>query len=133
MRFFLTLAILLGLMTGALAQEVSPQMAHFNRHLLAYNANEAEKYAAFFHPDIEVYNYPERVLTSGRNALLQSTSNTFERHRPGSIVLETIEHKNKIITHERASFTVEGIRRTAEIVKIYEFEDGLIRRMTFME
>lgn len=133
MRFYLTLAILLGLITGALAEEVSPQMAHFNRHILAYNANDAEQYANFFHPDIEVYNYPDRVLTSGRNALLQSTSKTFERHRPGSVVLESIEFKNKIITRERASFTVENTRRTAEIVKIYDFEDGLIRRMTFME
>lgn len=133
MRVYLTLAILLGLMASALAEDVSPQMAHFNRHILAYNANDAEAYAAFFHPDIEVYDYPERVLTAGRKALLQSTGKTFERHRPGSIVLETIEFKNRIITHERASFTVEGTRRTTEIVKIYEFEDGLIRRMTFMD
>jgi len=132
-RFCLTLTILLALAFSALATEVSPQMAHFNRHLLAYNANKAEDYASFFHPDIEVYNYPDRVLTAGRGALLQSTSKTFERHRSGSVVLQSIEHNNKIVTHERASFSVEGIRRSTNIVKIYEFEDGLIRRMTFME
>src|SRR5690606_34125138 len=106
---------------------------HINRHILAYNDNNAEAYGAFFHEDIEVYNFPAQVLTSGRKALIQSSSQTFTDHQPGSVILNSIELKDKVITHERASYTVKGVRRTVEIVKIYQFQNGLIRRMTFLD
>lgn len=133
MRYLFVLLLLFTLASGAHAADVSDKIEHINRHILAYNDNDAEAYAAFFHEDIEVYNFPAQVLTSGRNALIQSSGKTFKDHQPGSVIINTIELKDKVITHERASFTVKGVRRTVEIVKIYQFQNGLIRRMTFLD
>jgi len=133
MRYLLTLVMLSLLPLWAGAADNNPMLEHINRHILAYNANNAEAYADFFHPDIEVYNYPQSVLTSGRSALIQSTQRTFSEHSPGTILLNSMLLKDKVVTLERASFTLAGVRRNTELVKIYQFQDGLIRRMTFMD
>ena len=133
MRYLLTVVILSLLPLWAGAADNNAMLDHINRHILAYNANNAEAYDEFFHPDIEVYNYRQSVITAGRSALIQSTQRTFKEHSPGTVLLNSMVLKDKVVTLERASFTLSGIRRTTELVKIYHFQDGLIRRMTVMD
>ncbi|UTF58852.1 nuclear transport factor 2 family protein [Gilvimarinus sp. DA14] len=98
----------------------------------AYNLHDADKYASYFHDDIEVYNYPDTPVTSGKGALIATTSRTFAQHEPTSEILKVIELNDKVITLERASYKVKGTRQQMDVVKIYQFQGGLIRRMTFM-
>ncbi|MDO3388666.1 nuclear transport factor 2 family protein [Gilvimarinus sp. SDUM040013] len=98
----------------------------------AYNEHDVEKYASYFHPDIEVYNYPDTPLTAGRLSLIDTTTDNFSARSPTSEILNTIEINNKVITHELATFKVNGQRQNVAVVKIYEFKNGLIRRMTFL-
>ncbi len=99
----------------------------------AYNSHDAEHYASFFHDDIEVYNYPDSPMTSGKGALIEATTSTFAKHKPTSEILNTIELNDKVITLERATFKVQNTRQEMEVVKIYQFQSGKIRRMTFMK
>lgn len=98
----------------------------------AYNRHDIEDYASHFHEDIEVYNYPDAPITSGRLSLINTTQKTFAERSPSTEILNSIEINNKIITHEMASFMLHGYRQEIAVVKIYEFKDGLIRRMTFL-
>lgn len=98
----------------------------------AYNSNDADKYASYFHDDIEVYNYPDTPITAGKGALIETTRKTFADHSPSSRIVKVIDLNDKVITLERASFKVKDTRQELDVIKIYQFQGGLIRRMTFM-
>ncbi|MDO6747987.1 nuclear transport factor 2 family protein [Gilvimarinus sp. 1_MG-2023] len=98
----------------------------------AYNAHDVEEYASYFHADIEVYNYPDSPITTGHGSLITTTKSTFADRSPKTEIINTIEINNKVIAHEMASFVVKGYRQSIPVVKIYEFKNGLIRRMTFL-
>ncbi|WP_020207521.1 nuclear transport factor 2 family protein [Gilvimarinus chinensis] len=123
------IAVVLSLISGwAVAQhsiQVEDQVA-------AYNLHDPEKYASYFHDDIEVYNFPDSPMTAGKGALIQATSRTFAQHKPTSEIVKLIELNDKVITLERATYKVKGARQQMDVIKIYQFQSGLIRRMTFM-
>ncbi|BFM22351.1 nuclear transport factor 2 family protein [Gilvimarinus japonicus] len=98
----------------------------------AYNNHDVDAYSGYFHPDIEVYNYPDHPITAGHGALVEATSKTFKERKPQAVVENIMVLGDKAVTLEKASFNAGGMRRTAKIIKIYQFQDGLIRRMTFM-
>lgn len=114
------------------AAPTSKQLSMVDLQLIAYNNNNVEAYAKYFHDDIEVYNYPRQVISSSKGALIESITKTFAERNPHAGVISSIEINDKVITHEKGVYTIRGIRRTISIVKIYQFEDGLIRRMTFL-
>ncbi|WP_049723180.1 nuclear transport factor 2 family protein [Gilvimarinus polysaccharolyticus] len=98
----------------------------------AYNQHDIDTYAEYFHPDVEVYNYPDHPITASRGALIETTLKTFKERKPQTVVETTMVLKDKVVTLEQISFNVAGVRQTAKIIKIYQFQNGLIRRMTFM-
>ncbi len=132
MRVLLLSCLLFSLCHGATAVQQTKQASIIDMQTMAYNANNAESYARSFHDDIEVYSYPYKVLTSSKGALIESIRKTFKARKPHAGIVSVIEVNNKIITHEKVVYTIQGVRRTSHIAKIYEFEDGLIRRMTFI-
>ena len=130
-KLFIFLCALL-LTLSVSAAETGQWTDLIDQQISAYNSNDADAYAAFFHEDIEVYNYPDQAITAGRGALVESTRKTFRDHKPASVILNRMALNDRVVTLERASYALAGTRRTTEVIKIYQFKDGLIRRMTFM-
>lgn len=102
------------------------------RQMIAYNNHDVETYASFFHDDIEVYNYPDTPLTASKGALINTTSANFSERFPRAELLSSMEINNKVITLEKTQVKLGNARQQFEVVKIYEFSQGKIRRMTFL-
>lgn len=110
----------------------APLEALVERQARAYNSHDVAAYAAYFHPDIEVYNFPDHPITASKGALIEATGKTFKAHKPHTQIENSMLLGDKVVTLEQASFSAGGTRQSAKIIKIYQFQDGLIRRMTFM-
>lgn len=121
--------VLLWLSSNALG---APLETLIEQQTRAYNNHDEVAYSEYFHPDIEVYNYPDHPITAGRGALIEATGRTFKERKPQALIENIMVLKDKVVTLELASFKVGGMRQKAKIIKIYQFQDGLIRRMTFM-
>lgn len=132
MRALLIGCLLLSLCEWAICAPASKQASIVDLQLMAYNDNNVEAYAKYFHEDIVVYNYPRQVISTSKGAFIESITKTFAERKPHAGIISQMEINDKIITHEKGVYSVRGVRRTISIVKIYQFQDGLIRRMTFV-
>jgi hypothetical protein len=127
-RYWLA-ALLLCLGSGAWA---APIKTLVEQHTRAYNQHNVEAYAEYFHRDIEVYNYPDHPITAGRGALIETSQKTFTDRKPQAVIENIMVVGDKAVTLEQVSFAVNGARQQTRVIKIYQFQNGLIRRMTFM-
>lgn len=100
-------------------------------HLAAYNAHDLEAFLAFFHPDVEVYNFPNSLDKSGVSALREPFAETFKK-APHERVITRIISGNQVIDEVEVEFQANGHPVTTRSAVIYTLEDGLIRRMTFL-
>ncbi len=132
MRILALVILLLSYCASAAAAKLSAHEAVLDLQMIAYNNHDVAAYAKNFHDDIVVYNYPREVLTTSKGGLIESIAKTFKERKPHAGIISKIIINDKIITHEKAVFSIKSGRRTIPIVKIYQFEDGLIRRMTIM-
>ena len=112
--------------TATSAEAVEAIVQH---QLEAYNARDINAFLKAFSQDVKVYNYPNSLMTEGRNAMRPNYEGFF-KNTPDlhCKILERIVIGNKVIDHEHV--TVNG--NTFKAVAIYEVEDGLIAKVTFI-
>ncbi|AYA36693.1 steroid delta-isomerase [Hymenobacter oligotrophus] len=102
------------------------------RQLEAYNARNLDAFAATYHEQVELLTFPA-VLRSKGIAKLREGYGQFFAQTPDlncQIVHRTVLG-NKVIDHERVTGLPNG--QVLEAVAIYEVENGLIRRVTFVQ
>ncbi|WP_339897508.1 nuclear transport factor 2 family protein [uncultured Gilvimarinus sp.] len=126
------LAVVVWLLCCSVTVLAAPLETLIEEQTRAYNNHDVSAYSGYFHPDVEVYNYPDHPITAGKGALIEATGKTFKERKPQAVVENVIVLGDKVVTLELASFSVGGARQSAKVIKIYQFQDGLIRRMTFM-
>lgn len=102
------------------------------RQLEAYNARDAQAFAAAYAPDVEIFDLPGAARTlSGRDDLRARYATLFaaspELH---CRLLARMVHAPFVVDHEQVS----GLRGGAPVfaVAIYQVEAGLIRRVWFL-
>ena len=100
-------------------------------HLAAFNAHDLDAFIEFFHPDIEVYNFPNQLDKSGLESLRESFVETFKT-QPNEKVVTRIIDRNHVIDQVEVTFQFNGHAMSDRSTVIYTLEDGLIRRMTFL-
>ncbi|MBT8270773.1 MAG: nuclear transport factor 2 family protein [Bacteroidia bacterium] len=96
----------------------------------AYNKRDIDAFMATYSDDIKLYNYPEKLRTDGKTAMRQSYDEFFKRTPD----LKASIHKrivlgNKVIDEEHVTINGQLYRAVA----IYEIEDGLIKKVTFIQ
>lgn len=96
------------------------------RQVDAYNARDIEAFCALYHDDIELYDFPNTLLFSGKAALAKRYSGRFDSNPD----LNAAIHKRLVMGQficdlETASGATFGSKRA---IVIYEVEDNLIRR-----
>lgn len=128
-RHYWLVTLLLCFSSGVLA---TPIKTLVEQQTHAYNRHNVEAYAEYFHPDVEVYNYPDHPITAGRGALIETSQKTFIDRKPRATIENIMAVGDKVVTLERVSLEINGARQQTSIIKIYQFQDGLIRRMSFM-
>jgi uncharacterized protein (TIGR02246 family) len=122
--------------TASAAAAAAPKPAEtpeqlVQRQLEAYNARDVARFAATYAPDVELLQFPNTPQVSGREKMTAMYTQFFASAPKlhCEIVSRTVLG-NRVIDHERVTGLPDG--KTLEAVAIYEVENGLIRRVTFI-
>lgn len=101
------------------------------RQLNAYNARNLEAFLDCYHAEVQIFRFPEELLYEGKEAMAESYGPMFEN--TPSLHCELVSRKivgDKVIDEESVDF---GGAEKLQAIAIYEFEDGLIKRVTFIQ
>lgn len=120
---------------------LTPQELHtvevIDRQLDAYNQRNIEAFAVTYHEDVEIYRFPGGLDYCGKNELIQRYGSKFARLKfLKATSLQRMVQGNILVDHELAessSVNAEQIDESVKVIVAYEVEEGLIRRVTFMQ
>lgn len=102
------------------------------RQLNAYNARDLEAFISTYHPDVRLYDFPDKLVREGHAALRQVYGRMFQQMPDlHARVQRRIAMGNHIIDEEIVTGLPEG--RTLSATAIYEVRDGLISRVWFID
>ncbi|MBC2845837.1 nuclear transport factor 2 family protein [Winogradskyella flava] len=101
-----------------------------NTQLERYNERDIEGFTKTYSNDIKLYTFPENPTTTGQAALKKSYATFFERVPDlNAEVMNRIVLGNKVIDKEKV--IING--QIFYAIAIYEVNDGLISRVTFIQ
>ena len=101
-----------------------------NKQLEAYNDRNIEAFMATYTDDIKLYNYPNELTTEGQAAMRKSYLSRFEHTKDlKAVIKKRIVVGNKVIDQEQV--TANG--QIFNAIAIYEVENGLISKVTFIQ
>ena len=101
-----------------------------NKQLSAYNSKNLDAFMAACTQDIKLYDYPNKLSTSGQEAMRKGYEDWFKRADGLNVkVLDRIVIGNKVIDKE----VVKANGQTFYAIAIYEVENGLISKITFIK
>jgi uncharacterized protein (TIGR02246 family) len=102
------------------------------RQLAAYNARDAAAFAATYAENVELFDFPAKARLTGRVKLQASYTQFFEAApKLHCEILHRSVFGNRVVDHERVTGLPNGT--ALEAVAVYEVENGLIRRVTFIK
>lgn len=101
----------------------------FKDHDKYYNARSLDGLMTLYSNDIEVYNYPNKKISSGKQDFLNRYTTLFEKATDLEYqIVNQIVVGNKVINDEIVEIGSASFRRIA----IYELHLGLIKNVTFI-
>ena len=101
-----------------------------NKQLEAYNKRDINAFMKTYTQDIKLYNYPKDLRTEGQAAMRKSYLSWFEQTKDlRAVIQKRIVIGNKVIDQEYV--TANG--KTFNAIAIYEVENGLIKKVTFIQ
>ncbi len=120
-----------GNMTGTeIPSKTSPE-ALAQRQLSAYNARDVEAFLEPYSDDVEVYDYPGKLLYTGKARMRERYTGLFAASPNlhcellGRMVLD-----NVVIDHEHLTGHRDGVTKA---IAIYTVRDGRITRVEFVK
>lgn len=101
-------------------------------HLVhAYNAHNADDFAACFTVDAQVHEFPERVVQNGREQIRAHYKQLFEQYPLNkSDVLHRADLGDRIVDHERVHRSPSA--RPFDVIAVYTFKGDLVARLDFI-
>ena len=131
MKYLSTIVLFLLSATAVMSQDVSPTEV-IDTQLKAYNDRDIDAFVATYSEHVQCYEYAQtNPFLEGKQALKVSYGAMFQTspdlHAESS---NRIVQGNRVIDHE----TAEGIngRSAIQVVVIYEVNEGLIQKVTFI-
>jgi len=104
--------------------------AIIQRNLDAYNARDIDAFMKDYTDDVKLYAYPNTLQTEGKDAMRKSYASWFEKTKDlRAFIKKRIVIGNKVIDEEQV--TANG--QVFNAVAIYEVENGLIKKVTFIQ
>jgi hypothetical protein len=112
------------------AAEVSKVEVVVQRNLDAYNARDIDAFMKDYADDVKLYNYPNELRTEGKSQMRKGYAEWF-KNTPDlrAFIKKRIVIGNKVIDEEQV--TANG--QVFNAVAIYEVENGLISKVTFIQ
>ena len=100
------------------------------KQLDAYNNRDIDAFMDTYTDNVKLYNYPNELRTDGKKAMRESYGAFFERTPDlRAFIKSRIVIGNKVIDEEQV--TING--KIYNAVAIYEVENGLISKVTFIQ
>ncbi|NRD19716.1 nuclear transport factor 2 family protein [Winogradskyella eckloniae] len=110
--------------------EISEVEQIVQRNLDAYNSRDIDGFMKDYAENIKLYNYPNTLRSEGKEAMQKSYKTWFENVPDlRAFVKKRIVIGNKVIDEEQV--TANG--KIFNAVAIYEVENGLITKVTFIQ
>lgn len=109
---------------------VSPEILA-QQQLNAYNARDIDAFLEPYSEDVELYSFPDKLLSKGKEAMRKSYENMFKNTKDLHCeVTERIIQDNTVIDHESVTgFGTSPVRAIA----IYKIENGKINKVYFIQ
>lgn len=105
-------------------------MAIVQKQLDAYNSRDIDAFMATYTKDIKLYNYPNELQTEGQEQMRKSYEQWFKQTPDlRAFIKKRMIIGNKVIDEKQV--TANG--RIFHAVAIYEIENGLISKVTFIQ
>ncbi len=99
--------------------------------LNAYNERDLEAFVSVYSPDVEIYNFPDDKIYSGRKTMRETYAPFFEKAtKLHCRLVDRIILGNNVIDREIVKTGIEG-RDTLEAIAQYKIEGGFIRKVWF--
>ena len=86
----------------------------------AYNAHDVDALLTIYAPDARHYEYPDRLLAEGTDALRERMAARFAASRPRAELLHRVAVGNTVIDHERIVNQTPTGPVARELIAIYE-------------
>ena len=100
--------------------------------LNAYNARQLEPFLAVYSPDVEVYEFPGKLLFRGRDTMRRRYAKFFARaQKLHARLVGRVAHGRFVVDQEDVVTGIPG-RQRLRALAIYEVAGGLIRRVWFI-
>ncbi|SDS65660.1 hypothetical protein SAMN04515667_2671 [Formosa sp. Hel1_31_208] len=110
--------------------KTSDAKAIVQKQLDAYNARDIDAFMATYTKDVKLYNYPNELRTDGQEQMRKSYKEWFDAVPDlRAFIKNRIVIGNKVIDEEQV--TANG--KVINAVAIYEVENGLISKVTFIQ
>lgn len=101
-----------------------------NKQLEVYNNRDIEGFIKTYTKDLQLFMFPNTLNTNGQTALYKQYNTMFNRVQDlNAQIINRIVLGNKVIDKEKV--TVNG--KTFYAIAIYEVENGLIAKVTFIQ
>lgn len=100
------------------------------RQLDAYNARDIDAFMATYSDDIELYNYPNKLVGKGKESMRKTYGRMFKQVTElHCTIVKRIVLGNKVIDQESVKGFPNG---PLEAVAVYTVTNGLISKVTFI-
>ena len=130
MKYLLLAIAFCGLLSGATPAE-SPATI-IDRELVAYNARDIDAFMKFYAPDCEIYEFPDKLLAKGSDAIRKRYIARFASPNLHADVIQRIVMGDRVIDHERVTLTFPEGTGVQHFVIISEVKDGVKTRVWAM-
>ena len=101
------------------------------QQLNGYNARNIEAFLAPYADDVELYNFPDKLMGKGKEAMRKTYKQMFDALPDLHCeVKERIVQGNTVIDHERVRIRKNEF---TEVIAIYKIENGKIKKVYFIQ
>jgi|ERR671922_853767 hypothetical protein len=131
MRTFMLVTVPL-LFAAAPAAAPEDPAAVVDRETAAYNARSMDAFLTFFAPDAELFEFPDKSLGKGKEALRKRYEARFAEKNLHATIVSRMVIGDKVIDREHIVRTFPEGPGTWDAVAINEVKGGLITRVWFI-
>ncbi len=109
--------------------KISEQEKVVQEQLEAYNRHDIEGFLKTYSQDIKLYDFPDKELSTGQDAMRQTYGKLFEREpNLKATIAKRIVQGDYVIDHEEVNFGGQK----SKAVAIYRVKDGKITAVWFL-
>ncbi|GAB3994402.1 nuclear transport factor 2 family protein [Spirosoma daeguense] len=110
--------------------DVTPETV-VQKQLEAYNARDIDAFLATYADDIELYDFPDKLLGKGKESMRKQYGTMFQKTKALHCeIVKRLTYNDTVIDHE--DVTISADKPHLQAVAIYKVENGLIRKVYFI-